>query len=353
LLFCAGFCCLTTVTGFAQDWQTVVKTWGPAVGKIELKNKNQLQSTGTGFIVDNAGRMLTNAHVVSQAHLDPGILITVTFPFSDNPKQEHIATITRISDELDLAVLTTGMKIANPCQLDSGPIPQLMSPVLVVGYPLGKSFKATPGFLQAIQDMDQLGAMLDLSAAVDFGNSGGPVFGSDGKVIGIATAKIFGLNFNLALPIRTAIAVLAGDDEKRVVQISSNPPGARLFVNGNYKGLTPLSTELYTRDHEFMLEKDGYKTLTKTSKPLQTGNDTLEFTLEPQPSPYISVTITTTPAGADVIVNNVSKGKSPVTIETERGSKLRIRAKIPFRNDIYQEVVVEQDKDRAISLTFE
>jgi S1-C subfamily serine protease len=120
----------------------------------------------------------------------------------------------------------------------------LMSEIVVAGYPLGKNFKATPGFIQAFQNIETMGLMIDLSAILAPGNSGGPIFNSNGKVLGIATATIQGYNFNLAIPVENLRSFLEGRANRIEFKINSNPEGSRVFLDGDYKGETPVTLEL-------------------------------------------------------------------------------------------------------------
>lgn len=342
LPICASLIFLCSTAAHGADWKQIVKTKSHAVGRISIKSDNEELSSGSCFVIDSKGTIVTNAHVITPLLRVKEGRIVITFPQSDEPKQEYIAQIRDYDDDLDVAILDSTVRIKNPCQLASGALPDLMSEVLVMGYPLGLNFKTTPGYVQAIQDMDGIGSMIDLSASIDPGNSGGPVFNADGKVIGIVTAKIFGANFNLAIPADNAVQILALEGKAETVAISSTPEKAHLFVNGVYKGVLPLELPLYNREYEFVLEQDGYTRLREV-KTISAKDRSLSFTLEEEASKLLPFSIVTTPEGAEIYINNVLVGTSPLTHQAERGSKLRIRlVRKGFREEYREHILTEE-----------
>jgi V8-like Glu-specific endopeptidase len=340
----------------AQDWQTVVKKFGSAVGKVETRDGAAVLGTGSCFLISEDGLILTNAHVIKEASFNPGRKIIVTFPFGSEPAREYEARIQKIAveNDLDLALLKIDGQFSAFCVLSSEDEPQLMSEILVVGYPLGKSFKSTPGFLQAYQDIERIGHMLDLSAAVDFGNSGGPVFGKDGQVIGIVTAKLYGYNFNLALPIRNAADFIAAEDRQFSVKLITNPDGARIFLNGIYRGVSPLALDLFHRDYALVIEKEGFVTVEKTISLAGDAKPEISVILTPAVDPTIvELTITTTPPGAQVLIDNTDRGVSPIRIEATKGSRLRIKLRLQGYRDFYSEVTLGQDDEQGLAFSLQ
>jgi len=141
--------------------------------------------SGTGWVV-SANRILTNAHVVSNARF-------LTVSKEDDPKK-YIATVEHIAHDCDLALL----KVDDPAffkntkPLELGGIPELESTVAVFGYPIGGDrLSVTQGVVSRIDFRTYTHSVLDshltiqIDAAINPGNSGGPVL-QDGKVVGIA-----------------------------------------------------------------------------------------------------------------------------------------------------------------------
>jgi hypothetical protein len=329
--------------------------YGPAVGKVETRDGTAVLSMGSCFLIDETGLILTNAHVVRDASFNPQRKIIVTFPFGPEPEKEHEARIKKIgTDELDLALLAIEGRFPTFCVLDAKGEPPLMSEILVSGYPLGRNFKSTPGFIQAYQEIEGIGHMLDLSAAVDAGNSGGPVFAKDGRVIGIVTAKITGFNFNLALPIRVASDFIAAEDRQLAVRVVTNPAGARVFINGIYRGVSPLEIGLYNRDYALVLEKEGYVTVEKTISPPGEGKSEIKIDMAIAVDPSAAVlTITTTPPGAQLVIDNTDRGTTPVVINATKGSRLRIRLSLRGYKDFYTEVTLGDESSQILTFSLQ
>lgn len=340
----------------AQDWQSVVKKFGPAVGKVETRDGAAVVMSGSCFLIDENGGALTNAHVVQDAKFNESRKIVVTFPFSAEPTKEYSAKIEKIAVEkdLDLALLKIDGRFPAFCSLASGAEPALMSEILVMGYPLGKGFKSTPGYLQAYQEIDGVGHMLDLSASVDFGNSGGPVFGKDGAVIGIVTAKLYGFNFNLAMPIRNAADFLAGKDRLIAVKVTTKPDGARIFLNGLYRGLSPFTVELFHRDYALLAEKDGWTSVEKTVS--FAGDAKPEINIEMLPAANLSavkLSISTVPPGARAVIDNVERGVTPLIVDSFKGSRLRVKLLLQGYKDFYVELTLGLAGEQQVSYTLD
>jgi len=317
----------------ALEWPEVVKKHSQAVCKIEIMSSGQQVSSGSGFILDQAGKILTTAHVVAAASNNPAVTIEVSFPQSATPDKKYKADIETLSDAIDLAVIDVKTPLSPALALRSGEIPPLMTEILVLGFPLGQSLKSTPGNIQAMQTVPGLGSMMDLSAAVDPGNSGGPVLDKDGRVVGVVTAKLFGFNFNLALPFDRVNGFLANAASPTEVLITSVPDGGRVYRDGTYAGTAPLKLKMYGYDQKVTVESDGYEPLEKTVAANTAAGSAVEFALVAAKRAKVSVTIASDPDGATIWVNNTEIGKAPATYEAEKGERVRIRAALKGYKD--------------------
>lgn len=158
-------------------------------------------SSGTGFVVSADGYIVTNCHVV-----DGGSKFTVSFEDGRTYEGQLIGS----DSENDVALLkieATGLQtvvIGDSDEIRVG------EDICAIGNPLGElTFSQTKGIVSALNrvittDDDEANFMFQIDAAVNSGNSGGPVFNSRGQVIGVVTAKysssgVEGLGF--ALPI--------------------------------------------------------------------------------------------------------------------------------------------------------
>ncbi len=177
-------------------------------GHVQRMPKPKAQAVGTGFIVDASGIIVTNNHVAGKAEQ-----ITVTL--SDGRKLP--AKLLGADEKTDLAVLKVSSDKPLP-YVDFGDSnkARVGQPVMAVGNPFGLGGTVTSGIISARGRDIQSGPFDDYiqtDAAINRGNSGGPLFDMDGKVIGINTAIFsptggsIGLGF--AIPASLAQPVVA------------------------------------------------------------------------------------------------------------------------------------------------
>ncbi|MBQ6159715.1 MAG: trypsin-like peptidase domain-containing protein [Oscillospiraceae bacterium] len=146
-------------------------------------------SAGTGFLITEDGYLLTNAHVVEKA---ASVQVTL------HGGQQYAAQIVQVEDlQSDLALLKIDATGLQPVTLGSSAGLRVGDQVYTIGNPLGElSFSLTAGFLSAGPRQVSAGGrtltMLQTNAAFNQGNSGGPLFDTQGKVVGVVTAKLSG-----------------------------------------------------------------------------------------------------------------------------------------------------------------
>lgn len=340
------------------DWSEIIRNEGPSIGRVIIEDgRGVLISQGSGFVTADTrgGRIfVTNAHVVRDAWFDKSMTVTLSFDFNENlPEKDRRVTgaIERIDTYMDLAILSFGEKEKPALSLNRSDSAELMSDIVVAGYPLGKSFKATPGMIQAFQDIESVGRMIDMSATLAPGNSGGPVLDGKGEVIGIATSIIRGYNFNLAIPVGNLIRFIDGENSTVEIRVETAPPGTRVFINGDYKGETPLNISLFNNQYSLTLEKEGYSGREETIGPWENlSGNTISRSMEIVEITNPLITIITDPPGADIYVGNVKAGVSPYTLEVPAGRILRIRAKKGFNREGSVNYRVTEDKEQTVRL---
>jgi S1-C subfamily serine protease len=174
-------------------------------------NSDSQKGSGSGLII--AGNLiLTNAHVAADA--------TFLEVQRHGETKRYEAEVVYISHESDLALLrtkdTSAYKNIKPLEL--GDLPKMQQPVEVYGFPIGgNTLSVTRGVVSRIEKQNYvhtgenlIAAQVD--AAINFGNSGGPVI-SDGKVVGVAMQSGF-LTENIGYMIPTPIIRHVLDDVK-------------------------------------------------------------------------------------------------------------------------------------------
>lgn len=157
---------------------------GPDSSQLQKKFSSPAVSLGSGFIIDPKGIIVTNNHVIDNAEQ-----VTVTM----HDGREFKATIRAVDRETDLAVLQLD---APPAKLpfvsfgDSN-VARVGDWVLAIGNPFGLGGTVTVGIISARNrdiDAGNFDDFIQTDAAINRGNSGGPLFDMTGRVIGINTA---------------------------------------------------------------------------------------------------------------------------------------------------------------------
>src|SRR5713101_6754466 len=151
--------------------------------------RQTVQSLGSGFIVDPAGYIVTNQHVVERA---ADLKIQVTTNDSKTYKANYITG----NDKTDLAFIKIDAKTAFPfINLDDISPNLLGETVIVVGNAVGYGSSISRGVLSAVKrditiDNVEYKDLVQTDAAINPGNSGGPVIDLSGRLVGISSAKI-------------------------------------------------------------------------------------------------------------------------------------------------------------------
>lgn len=177
--------------------------------------------TGTGIILSGDGYILTNYHVIEDAYSQGLPIRVLTYA-----AEEYDAEVVGVETDSDLAVLKIEAEGLTPAVLgDSGEL-RVGQTIYAVGNPLGElTYTMTSGIVSALDrqvttDVNVTVNMFQIDAAVNSGNSGGPVFNACGQVIGVVTAKyslsgMEGLGF--AIPVNDACRIARDLVEKGYV----------------------------------------------------------------------------------------------------------------------------------------
>ena len=217
--------------GSAPNYRAIVQRYGPSVVGVLVEGRRvadadaadaqaalprgwrpgapqgaqPFRGQGSGFIVAADGLILTNAHVVKDAQ-------SVTVLLAD--RREYTAQVLGSDTATDIAVLRIPAQGLPPVRLGQPAQLQVGDPVLAIGAPYGLSQTATAGIVSATgRSLPGDGAVpfIQTDAAVNPGNSGGPLFDAAGNVVGI-NAQIYsrtggfqGVSF--AIPVDVAMRV--------------------------------------------------------------------------------------------------------------------------------------------------
>ena len=150
-------------------------------------------ATGSGFVIDKNGHVITNNHVVAQADEDNGPIEIV-----DHKGNHMKATVVGRSTVYDIAVLKAEKaKSLKPVAIGSADQMRVGETVIAIGSPLGLSATVTSGIVSAVnrpvttgesaKDNSFINAV-QTDAAINPGNSGGPLVNLQGEVVGVNSA---------------------------------------------------------------------------------------------------------------------------------------------------------------------
>jgi 2-alkenal reductase len=178
------------------DWSRVVQRVGPGV--VTIINQQQAAqdifgnavpggtAEGTGFVIDKKGDIVTNNHVIAQDQ-------SLTVVFSDGRRAS--AELVRADPTSDLAVIHVRSNVSTVLQFGDSAALQPGQPLLAIGSALGEFRNTvTAGVVSALgrtineENGTTLQNMLQTDAAINQGNSGGPLLNARGQVIGVNTA---------------------------------------------------------------------------------------------------------------------------------------------------------------------
>ena len=169
------------------------------------------QGQGSGFILDKAGHVLTNYHVVAGANRGIEVMLS--------NKHRYAAKVVGTDKMHDLALLQIDAPNLEPVILADSSSLSVGQKVYAIGNPFGLSGTMTRGIISSIRSIkgsegSPIEDAIQTDAAINPGNSGGPLLNSRGEVIGINTMiasngadQSSGIGF--AIPVNTAKAVLA------------------------------------------------------------------------------------------------------------------------------------------------
>lgn len=190
--------------GASKELKEIIHHTQKLVVKIELEDG----SLGSGFLYNNRGDIVTNAHVVANAK-------NVKVKTSDS--REFAGTVIGVSNETDIAVVRVpGLEGTTPLEISSDQKSEIGDEVFALGSPLGLQNTVTTGIISGVdRDLDiepfHYEDVYQISAPIAPGNSGGPLIDSKtGKVVGINSAGIEQGSIGFSIPMVSVLPILKG-----------------------------------------------------------------------------------------------------------------------------------------------
>src|ERR1700682_5220965 len=159
----------------------------PAVVHIAVRHEDAGPGSGSGFVITPDGYVVTNSHVVTKA-----ASLVVSLPAGRQTSAEHVGD----DPDSDLAVIRLAAPVDDWCVIGDSRDVEVGQVAIAIGSPYGFQHAVTSGIVSALgrSMRSQAGRLIDdviqTDAALNPGNSGGPLVNSRGEVIGVNTAVI-------------------------------------------------------------------------------------------------------------------------------------------------------------------
>ncbi|HEX4449193.1 MAG TPA: trypsin-like peptidase domain-containing protein [Polyangiaceae bacterium] len=173
----------------------------PAVVTIRTE-----QSLGTGFVVRADGWIATNLHVIVGG---PHVKVTLTSRGGAADRELDVIEVLAASPEHDLALVRVEAHGLPVLALGDSDAMRPGDAVVAIGNPLGLEDTVSNGLVSARRKLEAGTEVLQISAPIAPGSSGGPIFNDRGEVIGVATAILQeGQNLNFGMPARYLVPMM-------------------------------------------------------------------------------------------------------------------------------------------------
>ena len=201
------------------------------------------RALGSGFVLDKAGHIVTNYHVIAGARR-----VEVSFSNSDNMR----AKVVGADPSTDLAVLQVDARsrALTPLSLGDSDSVRVGDAVVAIGNPLGYDRSVTAGIVSAVQraitspNQYPIDHVIQTDAPINHGNSGGPLINSRGQVVGVNAQIATGgsgadgnIGIGFAIPVNTVKSVVA--------QLIKTGKVEHAFIGITAKAVTPEIARLF------------------------------------------------------------------------------------------------------------
>ncbi|MFA5823058.1 MAG: tetratricopeptide repeat protein [Thermodesulfovibrionales bacterium] len=184
---------LTSGIAFADAERIFLENNKAVVVVVTFNQKGEAISQGSGFIVREDGVVVTNYHVISNA---------ASIKIKAGVKVLNVEGLLYIDKENDLVILKADDKNLPTVKLGDADKAGIGEKIYVIGSPQGLENTVSDGILSGIREIGTKWKILQITAPLSQGSSGGPVFNKNGEVIGIATFIVKeAQNLNFAIPV--------------------------------------------------------------------------------------------------------------------------------------------------------
>lgn len=179
---------------WAETKKIVQDNLSKVVMIITFDQNNQPLTIGSGFYISTDGKIATNYHVLE------GASSAIVKEIGTDKKYE-VESVIQLNADHDIAIIKIN-KISNSVNLGRDETLLVGEKIVVIGNPEGLEGTVSEGIISGFRELSGDFRIIQITAPVSLGSSGGPLFNSKGEVVGVATASIVsGQNLNFALPI--------------------------------------------------------------------------------------------------------------------------------------------------------
>ena len=226
-------CLLVVPPAFALTPQEVAETVLPSTVLVTITDASGQSSFGSGFVV-GTGQIATNQHVVKGITSGKVKLVGETI--------EHVVESVSIVDtNRDLAIVKASSLTASALTLGDSDTVQIGQAIYAAGNPRGLTGTFSQGIVSAIRPEGNIfveDTIIQMTAAVSPGSSGGPVLNEDGEVIGIVFSQLTdGQNLNFMIPVNFLKTLLSELESNRLVNVPDpNLSAAFEIIFGKTRG---------------------------------------------------------------------------------------------------------------------
>ena len=234
-----------------ENLPKLIKSIQPAVVTVIGYDANgKTIRLGSGFFINGNGQIITNGHVVAGvARAEVKTADGARYPLKVMVAEDR---------EVDLVKLVVeGLKSAPHYLPTTQTLPEVGERVVVVGSPMGLEQTVSDGMVSGIRNIQGRGAVLQISAPISPGSSGGPVVNLKGEVIGVASFQIGrGQNLNFAIPGKRVQALLdfpprpLAEKDGKVEEKQRSQPGQKPSLPPRPRVLVPAPKLQFTQSEE-------------------------------------------------------------------------------------------------------
>lgn len=270
--------------GVVQITTTSIQTVepDPFLNPFGFPEQQEQQALGSGFLIDKSGHIVTNAHVVENAKE-----IEVSFSNRDSVKARLVGR--DLSTDLAVLKVDVDASALAPLRLGDSDRVRVGDSVVAIGNPLGLERSVTAGIVSALHrpltapNDFTIDDVIQTDAAINSGNSGGPLLGANGRVIGVNTAIATGntgergnIGIGFAVPVNTVrdvasqliddgrvehafLGVEARPIDKEIAEIFNLPLDEGLLVVRVFEGSGAAKAGLKAGTTEVVVAGESYR----------------------------------------------------------------------------------------------